>query len=274
MSFLIHRETLEEIDRAAKIAGNNECMGLLASPRESPAITNMCILPAVASAAHAEASPLALRAHMESLVSKGLIPRGIWHSHGKLPVFHSGTDHGTMERLLPAMAPWNFARPAHAIASPAVTASNSAVLPLADGRVMTFTITGSSLPEGYGYELAEWRGISTTFGTDPDAVQAAGFDGAVLALEGRGVRIELGIPEGATVQSCVQDRASYRTSTLFSLVVNVRRERFAEGLEVLDIGGESRTRVIPCDITLIGGEVQAARQEIEIPGFLRALAGR
>ena len=46
-------------------AGNDECMGLLASARASVDITDMCLLPAAASATHAEAEPLVLRAGIE-----------------------------------------------------------------------------------------------------------------------------------------------------------------------------------------------------------------
>jgi proteasome lid subunit RPN8/RPN11 len=273
MTLTIEGETLERVFVAAANASGNECMGLLASERASAAITHMCLLPATASATHAEAAPLALRQNVEQMLAKGLIPRGIWHSHGAMSVFHSGTDHATMERLLPAMAPWNFERPPHAVTSPAVTAPDSAVLPLNDGRLMVFTIIGEPLPGGYGHELGRWGGMSTHFVGKPSTQPRASFDGAKLDLESNGIRIELAIAEGATVQICVDDKAPYRTSTLYSLVVNTRRDRFAECLEVMEFGGRCQTRVAACEVLTIGDRPEDDNKE-SFPSFLRALVGR
>ncbi len=252
MQLMIGKNVMEKIFGAARSAGNNECMGLLASPRDSVMVTEMRLLPAAATATHAEASPMALRVCAEELVKNGLIPRGIWHSHGRMEVFHSGTDQGTMERLLPAMAGWHFKRPSHVVLSPAVTAPDEALLPLKDGRVIVFEIVGPSLPGGCGNELGGWGGVATNFTGKSGAEPTAGFDGTKLRMESNGVRVELEVPEGAIVHSRVEDRAPYRYSTLYSLVVNTRRELFAECLEVKDFGGQSQTWVNACEVITAG----------------------
>ncbi len=101
---------LHAIDVEVQLADSFECLGLLASERGADWVTDMEVLPARASASHAEAAPIAVARAAESLRSRGLVPRGLWHSHGHLPVFHSGTDHGTIDRLLPGMAAWNLTR--------------------------------------------------------------------------------------------------------------------------------------------------------------------
>jgi proteasome lid subunit RPN8/RPN11 len=271
MQLTIDKNVMERIFGAARDAGNNECMGLLASPRGSVMVTEMRLLPAIASATHAEASPLALRACVEELLENGLIPCGIWHSHGGMQVFHSGTDHGTMERLLPAMAGWHFERSPHVVLSPAVTAPDAALLPLKDGRLIVFEVVG---PGACGNELGKWAAVSTKFTGKPDAVPVAGFDGASLNMESNGVRIELGVPEGATVHSRVEDRAPYRSSTLYSLVVNTRRERFAECLEVKEFGGRCQTRVTACEVLTVGAGPEGNGGAKALPTFFRALVSR
>src|SRR5689334_11307878 len=102
-SLPIHTETFRQISTAAAACSPNECMGILAAPRGARALTHAVALPAQASMAHAEASPGALKACASNLRTRGLVPRGIYHSHGLSSVFHSGTDRATMLRLLPAM---------------------------------------------------------------------------------------------------------------------------------------------------------------------------
>jgi proteasome lid subunit RPN8/RPN11 len=273
MTMTIHEDTLERIFVAAENSGNEECMGLLASEQASVEVTDMCLLSAAASATHAKAEPLALRAGIQQILGKKMIPRGIWHSHGQMSVFHSGTDRATMERLLPAMASWTFERPPHVVACPAVTAPDSAVLPLNDGRLVVFTVAGEQLPGGYGHELAKWQGVSTIFSSDSISGPTATFEGAKLALEGGGVRLELMIAGGTTVQSRVEDKAPYRLAALYSLVVNTRRERFAECLEVLEIGSGCRTWMAQCDVATVGASLGKV-ESVPSLSFVRALVGR
>jgi proteasome lid subunit RPN8/RPN11 len=273
MALTIKEEILERIFGAAANAGSNECMGLLGSERGSPEVSHMCLLPATASATHAEAEPLALRMSIGRMLADKLIPRGMWHSHGKMDPFHSGTDHQTMERLLPGMAAWTFERPPHAIASPTVTGPDSAALPLSDGRLMMFTVIGDPLPDGYGHELSRWGSVSTDFVGEPYLGPKAIFGSPGLILEGNGVRVELTIADGATVQSRIEDKAPYRISTLYSLVVNTRRETFAECLHVMEFGDRCRTWVASCDVMAVGaggGKGGGGRA----PSFLRALVGQ
>src|SRR5690242_18758272 len=95
------------IDDHVRAAGARECLGFLASEPGTAAVTAIEYLPSRASSAHADAAPMAVKAAADRLAARGLIARGLWHSHGRLPVFHSGTDLATMHRLLPAMAAAN-----------------------------------------------------------------------------------------------------------------------------------------------------------------------
>jgi hypothetical protein len=270
MTLTIQGETLERIFLAAGNAGHNECMGLMASERGSPTITDMCLLPAEASPTHAEAEPLALRAAVEQIIAKNLVPSGIWHSHGAMRVFHSGTDHATMERLLPAMAAWNFQLSPHAVVSPAVTAPDTALLPLDDGRHMVFNVIGEPLPEGFGHETGRWTSISTKFNCDVGVAPKAVFDGRKLGLEGNGVQVELTIANGHMIQGRLEDRAPHRIATLYSLVVNTRRECFAETLEVFEFGSRCHTRMTPCEVHPVG--VPSPKKNNDTFGtFLQAL---
>ncbi|MCX6620023.1 MAG: Mov34/MPN/PAD-1 family protein [Acidobacteria bacterium] len=274
MPLMIHQMVLSEIDDAAARAGRQECMGLLASTPGAVTITQMCILPAVASPTRAEASPMALRLAADRFRDAGLVPRGIWHSHGHAAVFHSGTDHGTIERLLPAMAPWNFERPRHAVANPTVTARDEAALPLKDGRIMRIRLVGEALPIAEAYEATGWGRISTAF-TDPkDSDPRATYSGSMLELESGGVVLSLAIPEGASVHSSVQDNSSHRVARLYSLVVNTRGERATECLVVTEWDGRCHLQQEPCELLEICDGDEERRDDSLFSSLRRMVVGR
>ena len=153
------------IDHLAEIFGSRECLGLLASAPDAGAIDVVYCLPSVGSASHAEAPPLAVKRAADHFAARGLVARGIWHSHGEFPVFHSGTDVATINRLLPSMAAANSRRD-QPVKAPTVETPDSAVLPLDDGRVMTFTLAADSIPgHDFGAPLA-WSRIEL------DAIEA------------------------------------------------------------------------------------------------------
>jgi hypothetical protein len=167
-------------------------------------------------------------------------------------VYHSATDLETVARLLPAMAGWNFERPPPAFPAPAVTGPDSAVLPLADGRVLHFTLAGPEVPCLGARQRAAWDRVVTAFGRParaPRAVQGV----SLLQLQAGAVTLRLGIPDGASVTALVEDRAPFRRARLYSLVVNNRGESCAEELVVNDLEGRSLMDKAPCGIEIIPG---------------------
>lgn len=243
------QRAMTRILAAAKKADANECMGLLAGPRGLPLVTAARLLPATASAAHATADPVAIKQCAEALLARRLVPKGLFHSHGHLHVFHSATDHATLNRLLPAMAPWNFQRPGAAIRAPTVIAPDAAILPTADGQVMRFSLVGAAIPGIDAHQRAAWDSITTSFGAAEHAPQAR-LEATHLHLEGSRVVVSLGIPEGASVSCQQEDNAPFRCAYLYSLVVNSAGERCAECLIIRDIEGHSLIQQEPCDIDL------------------------
>lgn len=258
----IARRAAEQIHAWAREAGRDECMGLLAAPASRPVgkVTAAIRLPAAASAGHAEASPLAIAKATEYLRQRGLLPVGLWHSHGALEVFHSHTDDNTVVRLLPAMAEALFRGPRPNVLAPTVVGPDRAVLPLPDGRLMTFTLLGPEAADTGFYERACWAGASCTFDRAPTAPRAVQRPG-VLRLGAGGVWLSLVIPEGATITSRAEDVAPWRAATLFSLVVNRRGDSYAEALEVVDVGGRTLMEKKQCPVDVVepaGGCVEAA----------------
>lgn len=246
----ITRQLIDRIRSAALAAGANECMGLLASPLGSGAVTEMCLLPATASVAHAEAAPAAIKQCAEELLARRLVPRGIWHSHAHGAVFHSQTDQSTMHRLLPAMAAWNFERPRVSLLAPTITAPDTAVLPIVDGRILTFSLLGAPIPGMEAHERTAWAGITISFGEaqpEPRAIFAATH----LQLEGGGVVATLGIPDGTSVTSRKEDSVPLSIARVYSLVVNRWGAACAECLMIYEIDGHSLTQQQPCPIEII-----------------------
>jgi len=242
---------MERILESAGNAGGKEQMGLMASPKKVEEITDFSVLQSIATSCHAEASPAAVKECAETLSSRQLIPRGIWHSHGHMNVFHSVTDHETMARLLPAMAPWNFIRPHPHILSPSITGTDSAVLPLLDGTTMKFHLRGAAFPDSEATEMIEWAKITHTFDrkyADPHAVIGPNR----LNLSGGGVAISLEFQEGAGLFCKTEDTSPLRSATTYSLVVNERGSSCAECVIIHDIDGFSFTDRKPCAIRVIG----------------------
>ncbi len=243
----ITQSAMTRVLAAARKADKQECMGLLAAPRDSSIVTVMQLLPATASEAYATADPVAIKQCAEALLARRLVPRGLWHSHGYFSVFHSATDHTTLHRLLPAMAPWSFERPRPTILAPTVTASDTATLSTVDGQVLRFSLLGTAIPGLEAYERVRWDSISTRF-VETDQAPQARFEATCLHLEGGGVVISLGIPEGASVICQKEDNAPFRCARLYSLVINSAGERCAECLIIHDIEGRSLVQQEPCNI--------------------------
>lgn len=247
----ITRHLLEQIQLAAVYADGRECMGLLASPAGSTVITEMRLLPAVVSASSAEAAPMAIKRCAEELTTHSLVPRGLFHSHGHFGVFHSSTDQSTLGRLLPAMAAWSFKRLPARVLAPTVTGPDEAVLPMADGHVLTFMLLGPPIPGVEANERAAWTSIHTHFvETSPQEPQAR-HTAIHLHLEGGGMAVTLAVPEGASISCRKEDFAPLRVACLYSLVVNSRGEACAEALFVYDIDGQCLTQQEACEIKMV-----------------------
>jgi hypothetical protein len=242
------QSVMHRIDAATRAAGSLECLGLLASAPGADAITSMQVLPSRASVASAEAAPLAIKHAADALAARGLIARGLWHSHGHLPVFHSGTDRATLQRVLPAMAPAAGTR-ACAIRVPAVEAPDAAVLPLADGRCLSVVLIADPIAGTEFCEPLRWTHVTVGYGRTGDAPSAT-LAASGLVLAARGVVLSLGIPDGARVEMRMAERALARVAALYSLVVNTRRDRYAQCLLVADVGGERFTRLADCDVVV------------------------
>lgn len=129
------RSVRSRIQAATKAAGRRECVGFLGRRPTEEIVTAMLLLPAQASWSSAAAEPIAVKQAADRLAADGLVPAGLWHSHATFGVFHSGTDHETIRRLLPAMATSSYERPAPRFAAPTVLGADTAVLPTPDGMV-------------------------------------------------------------------------------------------------------------------------------------------
>jgi proteasome lid subunit RPN8/RPN11 len=255
----IRKPILERLFAHARAAGTDECMGLLASRLSAPPglVTAAWRLPAEASPGHAEVSPEVLHRAARRLRARRMRPVGLWHSHGLHNVYHSNTDDETTVRLLPAMAEWNFERAAPPWGTPAVTGPDSAVLPLADGQFLRCTLLGPPIPGLDAHERAQWGQVTTRFLSAP---RPAGMmqKGNVLLLRAGEIGLRLEIPEGASVNTQVEDVAPYRRARLFSVVVNHDGDAYAEALTVHDIDGGTFIDKGACPIeVLVGGEVEA-----------------
>jgi len=264
----ICQSVLDGILSAARRAGSQECMGLLASGMgKGAAVTAACLLPAEASGGHAEADPLAIRKAVELLRKRRQRPRGIWHSHGSHEVFHSATDDHTVMRLLPAMAEWSFEPVGPAWPAPAVTGSDTAIVPLKDGRWLRLTLLGPSVP---GMEHAHERTAWESFGVAFNAQQRPSpvtIEADSVRLTACGVVLQLGVPEGATIISTTEDPAPFRSARLFSLVVNRRGERYAEVVSVHDLGDDFYVEKRSCAVSAI------AATEVARGGGVRSATG-
>jgi hypothetical protein len=190
---------------------------------------------------------------VKELTSRSLKPIGIEHSHGWSDVHHSNIDDETALRLLPAMAEWNFERPAPTARTPSVTAPDSALLPLPDGTSQQFTLLGPEAPGGWGRPRVRWGQIRTelTPASAKDEPRAT-VEGDRLLLQAAGVSLALVIPADATLVAKVLDLAPVRVAYLYSLVVNVRRETYAQVLTVCDALGRSMIHMDRCAVEIVG----------------------
>jgi hypothetical protein len=245
---------LGQLHGCAKQSGSLECVGLLACPARavSSPVTAACLLPAESSRGHAEVAPLDLKNAVLELLSNGLRPLGLWHSHGDHGVFHSATDDQTVGRLFPAMAESGLRPSRPTLRAPVVVDRDTAVLPLRDGRVITYKLLGPTLPDGDCRERACWQNARAEFGrpcTNPEATQEANW----LRLRAGEVTLLLGIPEGAELVSRTEETPGRRKARLFSLVVNNRSETYAEAVVVEVCGGSCNLRKSACPIEIIPG---------------------
>lgn len=256
----IRRSVLSRILACARAAGRQECMGLLAAPRADAAapISAALLLPAEASPSRAEAAPVAIRRAADRLARRRLRPVGLWHSHGNHGVYHSMTDDDTVARLLPGMAEWGFRRPPPSVRAPTVTGPDRALLPLSDGRTLCCTLVGPRLPELSAYECLTWESVRVDFVAET-ARPRAFLDGRALRLVGGGVRLRLGVPDGATVLAHSLDAAPFREATLHSLVVNNRGDTYAEALLLWDAEGATMQRQGPCEIEIVAATKHTVR---------------
>jgi hypothetical protein len=272
----IMADVKDQIMSYAREACADERMGLLASKSgsDSGVIVGACLLPASASRSHAEATPLAIQQAAERLRASFLVPSGLWHSHGAHAVFHSALDDDTVSRLLPAMAEWNFERSRPRHLAPVVTAPDEAVLPLPDGQALHFMLLGPEVPEFEAHQRARWGGITISFGgvgKAPCAVHNADF----LRLNGGGVTLTLGLPQGTSLTSRIDDIAPLRVAHLYSLVVNNRGDEYAEAMTVLEFDDQSIIQKGSCQIVVVQNSCSSRGAECRpfIAGRYRAAAG-
>jgi proteasome lid subunit RPN8/RPN11 len=241
---LISSRALDEIERAARFAAHKECMGILASPPDTRAITDAYLLHADASCSHAEADPVSMKEAASQLAENNLVPRGMWHSHGSHDVYHSRTDLATIERLLPAMADSNLEPNVDDFIGPILQGPDVAAVKLADGRMLTIQLIGHQAGV-FLDPTPMWRDIAFRR-TDRDAPPIAIYDRKV-ALCGKGVVLELTVPEGCTVTSALKEPGS-RVARLYSLVVNNRGSHEARCLLLVEVNGLVFTRIEPCEL--------------------------
>jgi proteasome lid subunit RPN8/RPN11 len=236
----------------ARDASPNECMGLLASRRgdRSGVVTHAFLLNAEACLARAVADPQGIAEVVARLRECAMNCRGFWHSHVGFSAHHSRVDDTTMERLLPGMAEENYIRPAFRHTAPAVTSSDEAMLPLADGTALAFTLVGPPIPGLDAHEKAGWSSVTTRF-HDRSVVPRTILKNGLLHLCSGQVVLALGVPAGATLSSRVVEISPVRVATMYSLVVNVREETYAESLTVHDIDGRSFIEMGPCAIEVV-----------------------
>lgn len=249
---LVTRRVLAALRSHARSAAPDECMGLLASHRagRSRAITHAVLLDAIAEPSRAVAEPKKIADLVRRLQRRGLVPRGFWHSHVNFAVHHSSEDDETMTRLLPGMADHNFERPAPPHLAPVVTAPDEAWLPLPDGTALSFTLAGPPIPGLDAQERCCWKYVSIRHRGKASPTRVVQKDGR-LFLHGGAVVIVLGLPAGATLSSRIVEASHTRVATMYSLVINVRGETYAEALTLHDVNGRSFTEMGPCDIEVL-----------------------
>ncbi len=257
----IKRELFKKIVRCARRFAPDECMGLLArrSRDRSGRVTAGCLLPAVATPGKAEAAPLDISAAVARLAHRGLVPVGIWHSHGEGGVHHSQQDDTTIACILPAMALENYRRPGTGSPVPCVTGPDEAELPLPDGTALHFNLLGPPLPGCDARERMAWS-------IDHDTVPLTRAGSPVChgdhfpASCGRAGRFEPRTSPGLHLGEPGRRPRGDAVGALYSLVVNAAGGAYALALTIHDIGGEPLIQQGPCPIeTFHERDVRSAR---------------
>jgi len=252
MTVRIHSQVLRELHSTARAHGSDECMGLLIGDPGEQAIAGAYLLEAESSPGHAEAEPITLKRAAAEIRAGGQIVRGIFHSHGKHPVFHSATDHATVARILPALAETNFER-SGTRPTPWLAGPGHAVLPLADGRVRTYAL---SAPPDSLDPAPDWTHVR--FERRETEKNTAVHTAESLVLAAGGLALTLGLPDGATLSAVVSDPATARLARLFSVVVNCSGDFEAMCLIVAEVGAESFEKLLPCEILAVEGDTEAS----------------
>jgi proteasome lid subunit RPN8/RPN11 len=246
----IAEDTYSHIVSEARSADGDEMMGFLASPPDESTITAFVRLDAETGASFAVASPSDLLRTVESFRAKGLVPRGLAHSHGHSPVYHSSIDDSTAARLLPMMARWCLSRPRPRFAAPMVISQDEAVVPCPDGQTILVQLLGPEIAGTDVRDRAAWKGTTHVF--DSSAVEARVTIGVgKVEIQGAGIRLELGVPEDSTVIVQRVDASSHRSALLFSLVVNVLGRAFVQATQYLEMDGQTFTHRFVCPVELI-----------------------
>jgi hypothetical protein len=227
-------------------------MGLLGSRKRdrSGVVTHAFRLRAEASLARAVADPEGIAKALAQLREQGMICCGFYHSHVGFSAYHSSVDDSTMTRLLPGMADDNFVRPGSPHTAPVVTAPDEAMLPLADGTTLAFTLSGPSIPVLDAHEKARWTSVATLFRDRGVHAQAIQKDERLFLCSGP-VILALGLPPCATLSSRIVDASPLRVATMYSLVVNIRGETYCEALTLHDVKGRSFSEMGPCAIEVV-----------------------
>lgn len=252
MKLKITARALRRIHQSAQAVQGLECFGILAAQAGDETVTEAVLLPAEVSATHAEAAPEAMVQCFTALRSEQLESRGIFHSHGLSGVFHSATDRATMDRLLPQMAAGCMRPLRTAWRAPVVTAQDTAEVPMADGRTRSFVLLGRAIPGTAARERVRWVSISYRFRA-PGGPARAVIDEGRIRLEGDGVVITLGIPDGVELACRTEDNTPVSIASVYSIVVNGRGEQMAECLEAYEFNGVRFTRLAPCEIEVEDG---------------------
>lgn len=253
----ISKDAMAAIRKAAETAGSRECMGLLAAPRGCDVVTEALPLRAKATGCHAEAEPEEIVRSLDEIHDRGLVPKGIFHSHASFNAFHSGVDEALVNRLLPQMAAQDVWRPKPKSLAPQVQEADRVVLPLSDGLAMEVTLLGRPVPEVGGHERAQWPSAQIAFGhTNGEPLAILGADR--IRLEGGGVALTLPVPEGTSLMVRKCDPAPYRIARTYSIVVNTAGDAVAKCLSVYQLDGERIIREEDCEIEVVAdGEPMA-----------------
>ena len=239
---------LRRIHALAHAAGKLECMGLLARKPDEDFASVALPLPSESTRASAVAAPLHIAQTIAKLQHDGLVPIGLYHSHGDFAVFHSGTDDETTRRMLPSFASFNFKRRA-VCGPPLIRSCDEAILPQSDGYQLRILLTGESIVGTSDRLRLRWAHVSVHYPNDGDGEPQLTISRDTLILSNCDIAIHLRLPAGGAVAIIREENdAVYKVATMFSLVVNNRGDEHCERLVVREIQGESIVELGPCQI--------------------------